>query len=264
MLNATLTEKVLSTVVGLNTTRQVRVSLANHFASQPRSHITHLKRQLQTLHQGSKSCTELLDTAKKWAAQLATVGKPIDDDDLIEHVISGLNASFNPFIASLFVASQVDATFSLEDFQAELLSYEHLLKNQHQSVTSEAQQFAMFSPNQESVTTGSSPLLCLLPRLPLPSRTPSSQDYQTWFADSGANQHITTNLEQLTLQEPYTGSGNVAVGNGAGLQIQNTGSHSFHTSLSTLHLHRVLHCPQALLTFFLLINFAMIITTFLF
>jgi hypothetical protein len=94
------------------------------------------------LHQGSKSCTELLDTAKKWAAQLATVGKPIDNDDLIEHV-SGLNASFNPFIASLSVVSRVGATFSLENFQTELLSYELLLENQHQSVTSDAQQFVL-------------------------------------------------------------------------------------------------------------------------
>ncbi|KAJ0100571.1 hypothetical protein Patl1_20787 [Pistacia atlantica] len=37
-----------------------------------------------------------------------------------------------------------------------------------------------------------------------------------WFAKSGANQHITTNLEQLTLAQPYTGQEHVAVGNGQG------------------------------------------------
>ncbi|KAA8534283.1 hypothetical protein F0562_031800 [Nyssa sinensis] len=37
-----------------------------------------------------------------------------------------------------------------------------------------------------------------------------------WFADSGANQHVTTNHEQLTLAQPYTGHDHVAVGNGQG------------------------------------------------
>jgi hypothetical protein len=67
-----------------------------------------------------------------------------------------LNASFNPFIALLFVASRVDASFSFKDFQVELLSYELLLEHQHQSVTSEAHQFAMLSSKQPSVTPGTS------------------------------------------------------------------------------------------------------------
>jgi hypothetical protein len=66
-----------------------------------------------------------------------------------------------------------------------------------------------------------------------------------WYADSAANQHITANLENLSLQQPYSGSDDVAVGNGTGLSIQNTGSMSFHTPKSSFHLSKVLHCPQA-------------------
>ncbi|RVX11376.1 Retrovirus-related Pol polyprotein from transposon RE1 [Vitis vinifera] len=51
----------------------------------------------------------------------------------------------------------------------------------------------------------------------------AEQEEETWFADSGANQHITANLEHLTLQQPYTGQENVAVGNGQGLSIAHTG-----------------------------------------
>jgi hypothetical protein len=40
----------------------------------------------------------------------------------------------------------------------------------------------------------------------------SSHEDDTWFADSGANHHITSNLEQLTLQQPYNGSDNVCSG----------------------------------------------------
>ena len=73
----------------------------------------------------------------------------------------------------------------------------------------------------------------------------SSHKDDTWFVDNEANHHITSNLEQLTLQQPYNGSDNVAVGNGASLQIKNTGSLLFCTSHTTLYLNRVFHCLQA-------------------
>jgi hypothetical protein len=65
------------------------------------------------------------------------------------------------------------------------------------------------------------------------------------YADSAANQHITANLENISLQQPYWGSDDVAMGNGTGLNIQNTCSMSFHTPKSSFHLSQVLHCPKA-------------------
>jgi hypothetical protein len=65
------------------------------------------------------------------------------------------------------------------------------------------------------------------------------------YADSTANQHITANLENLSLQQPYLGSEDVAVGNGTGLRIRHTGSMVFHTPQSSFHLSKVLHCSQA-------------------
>jgi hypothetical protein len=65
-LNSTLSEKVLPTVYGLDTAKQVWNSLATRFASQNRSNISQLKRQLQNLHQGSKSCADYIQTAKVW------------------------------------------------------------------------------------------------------------------------------------------------------------------------------------------------------
>jgi hypothetical protein len=105
-INLTLFEKVLSTVYGLTTSRQVWLSLENRFASKSMSRITQLKRQLQTLHQGSKSCLDYITTAKECADQLAVIGKPVHDDDLITYIIGGLNSVFNPFIASFSFATR--------------------------------------------------------------------------------------------------------------------------------------------------------------
>jgi hypothetical protein len=59
-----------------------------------------------------------------------------------------------------------------------------------------------------------------------------------------ANAHITADLDKLSLQQPFNGQDTVAVGNGSGLQIQNTGSTFFQTPHSKLLFTRVLHCPH--------------------
>jgi len=78
-------EKVLATVYGLNTSKQVWTALATRFASQSRARIANFK-ESQNLRQGSKNCMEYLQSAKSWADQLAAVGKPIEDDDLISYI----------------------------------------------------------------------------------------------------------------------------------------------------------------------------------
>jgi hypothetical protein len=60
LLNSTLSMSVLSSVYGLCTARQVWNHLAQRFVSQSCSHVTHLKRQLQSLNQGTKTCSEYL------------------------------------------------------------------------------------------------------------------------------------------------------------------------------------------------------------
>lgn len=67
---------------------------------------------------------------------------------------------------------------------------------------------------------------------------------ETWLADSGATNHITADLENLTLQQPYQGTETVAVGNGNGLNIAHTGSTTYHLPNSDLHLNDILHCPN--------------------
>ena len=56
---ASLSEKLVSTVYGMETSQQVWTALQTRFSSQSRSRISHLKRQLQTLTQGTTSCRSI-------------------------------------------------------------------------------------------------------------------------------------------------------------------------------------------------------------
>lgn len=55
----------------------------------------------------------------------------MDDQDLIGQLLGGLRVSFTPFITFYTFATR-DNDLSLDDFQAELLSFEAQLDNQHQ------------------------------------------------------------------------------------------------------------------------------------
>ena len=76
------------------------------------------------------------------------------------------------------------------------------------------------------------------------ANTSSTRDDTTWYTDSGANTHITSDLANLAIHNEYHGKERVAVGNGAGLDISNTGSNEFQLDSSSFKLKNILHCPS--------------------
>jgi hypothetical protein len=66
-----------------------------------------------------------------------------------------------------------------------------------------------------------------------------------WYADSAATDHITSDLDKLTMRENYGGNDQVHAANGPGMTIKHVG----HSAVSTPHrrilLKNVLHVPQA-------------------
>lgn len=80
----------------------------------------------------------------------------------------------------------------------------------------------------------------------MPAYTPDTPEVeQPRCLDSGANHHVTSKLEKLTLQQPYQGIDRVTVGKGDGLQIANTCSSLITTPYSQFFLPKVLRCPNA-------------------
>jgi hypothetical protein len=64
----------------------------------------------------------------------------------------------------------------------------------------------------------------------------------SWYLDTGATDHLTSDLERLHVHERYGGKDQVQVANGSGLSI----SHICHSKLtgSSLHLIDILHVPH--------------------
>ena len=69
-------------------------------------------------------------------------------------------------------------------------------------------------------------------------------DDSSWYMDSGATNHITANLNNLSLQNDYKGKEKIIVGNGNSLSISHTGSSLIATSEKPLLLTNILYASQ--------------------
>jgi hypothetical protein len=102
------------------------------------------------------------------------VRKPIENDDLISFVVSGLNPLFNTFV-TIYSFTAHDTEMSFADFQSELLNHEMLLENQqHKTVTPKTGSFALYTNKQGPSNFDSANLR--KPRFP-PRLNPRSQHF---------------------------------------------------------------------------------------
>jgi hypothetical protein len=115
-INISLSETILSTIYGLNTSQQVWSTLAHQFASKSKARVSQLKRQLQSLTQGSKSCAAYLRLAKAIADQLVAIQKLVNNENLISYIISGLNPMFNTYV-TVFTVTTRDKLLLLQNFK---------------------------------------------------------------------------------------------------------------------------------------------------
>ena len=150
---SSISPTLVASLYGLDTSLLAWQSLADRFASQSKSRISHLKRQLQNLQQGSLSCASYLTEAKFLADQLSAVGKPVDDDDLISFIIGGLNNTFTQFITSYSFHTR-ENSMSFFDLRSELLNHEIIL-NRHAPLNPapETSSFALFTNRQKFQST---------------------------------------------------------------------------------------------------------------
>lgn len=65
------------------------------------------------------------------------------------------------------------------------------------------------------------------------------------YMDSIVTNHVTVELEKLTVCDKYDGHDLVHSANGVGMEIQHVGSSNLCSHTSTICLQNILHVPQA-------------------
>ena len=80
---------------------------------------------------------------------------------------------------------------------------------------------------------------------PDPGFTPSYSVDPAWYMDTGATDHLTSQLDKLATRQPYTGHDQVRTANGSGMPISHVGQASLLSrTTKTLHLLDVLRVPS--------------------
>jgi hypothetical protein len=73
-------------------------AISKCFASQSRSCVLHLRNQLVTTRKGTQSVASYFSAVRGYDNEMAAVGKPLDDDDIVPYILNGLDANYNSLI----------------------------------------------------------------------------------------------------------------------------------------------------------------------
>lgn len=66
-----------------------------------------------------------------------------------------------------------------------------------------------------------------------------------WYMDSGATDHVTGELEKLTVRDRYNRQDQIHIANGVGMDIHHVGSSALHAQNHAIHHKNILHVPSA-------------------
>ena len=98
-LTGTLDQNVVPLVSLTTTTKEMWDTLAaDTFASTSSSHIKQLKTRLKNITKGPQSVTEYMNAIKVCTDQLALLGAKVDQEDITDRVLEGLDDSYQGVI----------------------------------------------------------------------------------------------------------------------------------------------------------------------
>ncbi|KAK1670537.1 hypothetical protein QYE76_058696 [Lolium multiflorum] len=116
-----LSKDILSHVYGLVHAADVCRAIHELFSSQSKSRVSNIRGALTNTKKLDMPAQQYITKMKGFASKLATAGKKIDDDELKDYIMNGLDDSYNGFVAALKVVPST----TLNDMCSQLLSYEN-------------------------------------------------------------------------------------------------------------------------------------------
>lgn len=134
ILNASLSQEVLGQVAMFTTTAKVWAALQSMFMSQSRAGTMQLCTCLANTRKGDMMAAAYFGKMKGFANEMAAAGKPLDYEDLISYILTGLDHDYNSFVEN--VSNRSDP-ISLSDLYGQFLVAEARieLQNNHTQIS---------------------------------------------------------------------------------------------------------------------------------
>lgn len=144
-LIGTLSPNLVPLVSHVRNSKSLWDVLHRTYALPSRGHIKQVKDQFHRITKSSLSITDYMQAIKSCADRLAALGKPIEQEDLIDKVLSGLDESYSPVVESV---NARDATISFEELHEKLINKELTLSQARVDPLLPATAFAAYTRPQ--------------------------------------------------------------------------------------------------------------------
>jgi hypothetical protein len=102
------------------------------FSSQMRGCAVNTHIALATAQKGNQFIAEYVGKLHALTDEMSTIGRPLDDDELVAYILTGLDADFNAFVSSLITKTK---PISISELYAQLVTYENHMEGSSGSST---------------------------------------------------------------------------------------------------------------------------------
>jgi hypothetical protein len=97
-LVTSLSQEVLAGIASNSTATDMWVVISKSFALQSKSRALHFRNQLVVTCKGDLSVAVYFSTMCGYTDEMATVGKPLDDNDVVSYILNGLDVDYNSLV----------------------------------------------------------------------------------------------------------------------------------------------------------------------
>jgi hypothetical protein len=294
-LLGSLSKEILIHVSTCDTAAPAWAAIQGIFVSRMRARTVNTRLALGTTRKGNLSTMDYFNKMKALDDEMAVAGRPLDDEELIEYIITGLYEEFTPLVSAICARAE---PISLSEFYSQLLSFEThvglLQDGQSRSINTSTRGGFRGRGNMRARGTGTGGhdfstgrgggrggygyhnaqkysnnnelVICQVcgkknhaatecwhrfnesyipeQKIIAHAATGSYNIDPNWYANSGATDHITGELEKIAIRNKYQGGDQIHMASGAGMDISHIGHNTVYTPHCPIYLNNILYVPR--------------------
>ncbi|KAK1626036.1 hypothetical protein QYE76_000351 [Lolium multiflorum] len=125
-LLASLSKEILVSCIGMRTASTVWLAIKSMFAAKSRTRIANLRVRLANTKKEGKTTAQYFAAVKAITDELAAAGRPMEEDEVVEYLLAGLDDPYNPLFAA--IGANPDHKVTVADLYAQLDSYDNHMR----------------------------------------------------------------------------------------------------------------------------------------